>query len=106
MIYLPAANRRNVKSYEVYHSGERRYIISRKGNSIWSEARYSIKMKRKHAGVGGVLPFYHSLFGGEDHFFELFGSDAERLAFPFDDDDASFRNLFFQVDAADVRLFF
>lgn len=42
------------------------------------------------------------LFGGEDHFFELFGGDAQGLAFPFDDDDVSFRYFLFQIDATDI----
>lgn len=46
--------------------------------------------------------FDHSLFGGEDHFFELFGGDAQGLAFPFDDDDVSFRYFLFQIDATDI----
>ena len=46
--------------------------------------------------------FDHSLFGGENHFFELFGGDAQGLAFPFDDDDVSFRYFLFQIDATDI----
>ena len=51
---------------------------------------------------GKTILFDHSLFGGEDHFFELFGGDAQGLAFSFDDDDVSFRYFLFQIDATDI----
>ena len=44
----------------------------------------------------------HAVLVGEDHFFELFGGDAQGLAFPFDDDDVSFRYSLFQIDATDI----
>ena len=55
-----------------------------------------------HNTVKACFLFDHSLFGGENHFFELFGGDAQGLAFPFDDDDASFRYFLFQIDATDI----